>query len=375
LVWTPVGLQVLDYLNYTNIPPGRSYGDYPDGQPFTRQEFFHVTPGAPNNNTAAPLVVYINEWMAANNTTLLNTNNNNKYDDWFELYNPGNSPADLAGYFLTDNLSNKFQFAIPPGFVIPAHGFKLVWADGAPGLNNTNNPDLHVSFKLAQDGEQIGLFAGDGTLIDAVTFEPQFNDISQGRYPDGPGTNYFLAQATPRGPNTIWANRYPTLAPIADATIALSQTLSFTASASDPDMPPQTLGFTLDPGAPAGAMVDLMSGNFTWTPGTNQAPSTNVMTLRVTDNGTPALSVARTFRVIVRIAPVISNLMRQPNGDISFSVSTMVGKHYRVEYDNNLGDGNWVILQDNILATGTSLTINDSPGNQSQRFYRVVQID
>jgi len=57
LAWTPAGIQVLDYLNYTNIPPGRSYGDYPDGQPFTRQEFFRVTPGSANDNTAEPLVV------------------------------------------------------------------------------------------------------------------------------------------------------------------------------------------------------------------------------------------------------------------------------------------------------------------------------
>ena len=35
----------------------------------------------------------------------------------------------------------------------------------------------------------IALFAPDGTLIDGVTFGPQTTDVSQGRFPDGPGTN------------------------------------------------------------------------------------------------------------------------------------------------------------------------------------------
>src|SRR6185503_1775238 len=186
LAWTPsVAPQVLDYLNYAGIPADHSYGDYPDGQPFSRQEFYKVTAGLPNDNLSAPIVAFINEWMAANTGSLLNTNHGNRLDDWFELYNPGSTAVSLKDYFLTDNLSDKFQFAIPERYTIPAHGFLFVWADGEPGLNNTNDPALHVNFKLAQDGEQIGLFARDGTLIDAVTFGLQFNDYSEGRHPDG----------------------------------------------------------------------------------------------------------------------------------------------------------------------------------------------
>src|SRR6185436_6831669 len=81
LNWSPTaGPQVLDYFNYTNVTAGRSYGDYPDGQVFDRQEFYIATPGAPNNNQAPPLVVRINEWMAANSSTLLNTNHSNRFD-------------------------------------------------------------------------------------------------------------------------------------------------------------------------------------------------------------------------------------------------------------------------------------------------------
>src|SRR5439155_25175384 len=196
--------QITDYLTYSALASGLAYGDFPDGQPFHRQEFFRPTPRATNDNLAPPLVVYINEWMAANSGTLLNTNNSNHYDDWVELYNPGNASADLAGYFLTDNLTNKLQFEIPAGYVIPPHGFLLVWADSHSSLNSSNDPDLHVSVSLDQAGEQIGLFASDGRQIDAVTFEPQFTDLSQGRFPDGTGIIYFLLRPTPREPNTIW---------------------------------------------------------------------------------------------------------------------------------------------------------------------------
>ena len=49
-------------------------------------------------------------------------------------------------------------------------------------------PDLHVNFSLAAGGEQVGLFAPDGTAIDQVTFFGQINDVSLGRYPDGAPT-------------------------------------------------------------------------------------------------------------------------------------------------------------------------------------------
>ncbi len=42
--------QVLDYVDYTNLPPDWAYGSVPDGQAFTREPLFHATPGGPNNS-------------------------------------------------------------------------------------------------------------------------------------------------------------------------------------------------------------------------------------------------------------------------------------------------------------------------------------
>jgi hypothetical protein len=365
--------QITDYLTYSNVPPGRSYGDYPDGQPFFRQEFNAVTPRLPNSAAAPPIVAYINEWMAANTQTLLNTNNGNRYDDWFELYNPGNTNVSLDGHYLTDNLFNRLQFAIPPGYSIPANGYLLVWADGKPELNTNTDPALHVSFKLDNGGEQLGLFASDGTQIDAVTFEPQFNDVSQGRFPNGTGPIYFLAAPTPRAPNTTWANRYPVLSPIPDRSASVGELVAFTAMANDPDSPPQALAFSLDAGAPTNAMINAQTGLFTWTPTAGQAPSTNLITVRVTDNGTPALKAAQTFTVTVGLR--VTDISHSGGGQVSLTFGTIPGKTYRVEFKNDLNAPTWTPLGGNILANSNSLTVMDNMGSLPQRFYRVVQVD
>jgi len=195
--------QIIDYLNFESLAANRSYGSFPDGQLFDRQEFFYVTPHGTNNGTASPLVVYINEWMAAN-TGFIRDPADNDADDWFELYNPNAFMVDLGGAFLTDNLTNMADwFEIPNNghYTIPPFGRLLVWADGEAIQNSTNRADLHVNFSLRQAGEAIGLFAADGRLIDAVTFGTQTNNISQGRYPDGTGPIYFMISPTPRTAN------------------------------------------------------------------------------------------------------------------------------------------------------------------------------
>lgn len=377
LGWSPGGaLQVLDYLNYTNLPPDRSYGAFPDGQPFDRQPFHRVTPGATNNNAAPLITVYINEWMASNQSFLLNTNNGNRFTDWIELYNPGPDPANLEGYFLTDVLTDKTQFRIPAGYVIPPGGFLLVWADGEPTLNTNADPALHVNFRLAQSGEAIGLFASDGTRIDSVDFqtEPQFDNLSQGRFPDGPNPIYFLATPTPLAANSIWANRSPALAPVSDVTLLGGETLALTLSGSDPDAG-QTLAYSIAGNAPTGIVLNATSGAFTWTPSPAQTPGTNTITVRVTDNGLPSLSASQSFRVVVGVGFRVSNIARQPNGNVTFSFGATVGKTYRVEYKDDLSSATWLPLGPDRVATSPSVLIEDAIATNPQRFYRVLQLD
>jgi hypothetical protein len=105
-------------------------------------------------------------------------------------------------------------------------------------------------------------------------------------------------------------NQAPVLAAISNKTVMAGNTLAFTATATDGDLPANTLSFSLDPGAPAGASI-TSGGNFTWTPTSLQAPGNYLITVRVTDNGVPALSDAKAFAVAVPDRetgpPVITN--------------------------------------------------------------------
>ncbi len=296
--------QLVDYLNYTNLPANWSYGDAPDAQPFYRTPLFFTTPGATNNPASPPLTMFINEWLADNTHTLADPADGN-YEDWFELYNPGPNAADVGGYYLTDDLANPTKFLIPANgqYIVPPQGHLLVWADNESNQNNTNRADLHVNFSLSKGGEAIGLFAADGTTIDAVTFAAQASDVAEGRYPDGAANIFPMTTPTPGAANFL-PNTAPVLAAIAPQALTLGQTLNLTASATDADVPAQTLTYSLGADAPAGAVINSQSGLLTWTP--TAAPATNSMTVIVTDDGVPNLSAQQTFAVTVYLPPTIS---------------------------------------------------------------------
>lgn len=76
-------------------------------------------------------------------------------------------------------------------------------------------------------------------------------------------------------------NVAPVLALIPNQTNYVGNTVSFTAGATDADVPGNLLTFGLVAGVPAGAMINATSGVFSWTPTDAQAPSTNVIGARV----------------------------------------------------------------------------------------------
>jgi hypothetical protein len=357
-------VQVVDYLNYSALPANYSYGDFPDGQPFYRQAMFKFTPGATNSQSLPPISVSINEWMAENTATLLDPGTL-KYDDWFEIYNPSNTAANLAGYYLTDTLTNQFQFQIPAGYTVPPHGFLLVWADSKPSANTNTSPDLHVNFKLDKTGEAIGLFAPDGTAIDALTFGPQTADISEGRFPDGSAFRSFMTTPTPRT-NNIVPNTPPVLAPIPDRALVKGQKLSFTASATDSDQPPQTLTYSLGPGAPFGATINPSTGQFSWTP---VLLRTNTVSVIVTDNGSPSMSATQTFTVTVYPPPELASLT-QSGGQFTFTWQAPSGLTYQVEYKDDLNALSWTSIGSPLSGNDGNLTFTNALTGQ-RRFFRL----
>ncbi|HEY5911572.1 MAG TPA: lamin tail domain-containing protein [Verrucomicrobiae bacterium] len=359
---TNAQLHVLDYLSYTNLTPNHSFGSFPDAQVFERQEFYFVTPAATNIGSPEPITVRINEWMASNTNTILDPVTG-KYADWFELYNYGTNAANLDGFYLSDTITNADKFRIPPGYIIPPHGFLLVWADNK---ETNGTPDLHVTFKMDKTGEALGLFGASGQPIDYVTYGPQVENVSMGRYPDGGAAINSMVVPTPRT-NNIY-NTAPVLAPIADRTVYPGQTVSVFAEAHDYDVPAQTLTYSLGPGAPAGASINPSTGQFTWT--TPPGSSTNQVTIVVSDNGVPNLSASQTFIIIVNIAPALTGVGLSGN-QFSFGFATAVGRTYQVEYSDTLAPAGWLALGSPILGTGDVVPITVDIRLSAHRFYRV----
>jgi len=148
-------------------------------------------PNNPGDTTIVPL--RINEILASNDGST--SDENGEFDDWFEIYNPNNESVDIAGYYLTDNLSNAKLAQIPTGkpeTIIPPLGFLVIWCDGTP-----DQGPLHVSFKLSGSGEQVGLYKANESVVDTFSFGPQNSDISFGRIPDGTNNWQLIQQPSP----------------------------------------------------------------------------------------------------------------------------------------------------------------------------------
>jgi hypothetical protein len=77
-------------------------------------------------------------------------------------------------------------------------------------------------------------------------------------------------------------NTAPVLTAIPAQTVNEGNLLTFTATATDADVPSNTLTYSLV-GAPAGAAINSTTGVFTWTPTEAQGPGNFTFTVRVSD--------------------------------------------------------------------------------------------
>ncbi|MGD0262554.1 MAG: Ig-like domain-containing protein, partial [Verrucomicrobiota bacterium] len=118
-------------------------------------------------------------------------------------------------------------------------------------------------------------------------------------------------------------NTPPVLPAQTNQTVNMLTTLTVINTATDYDLPPQTLTYSLlNP--PAGASINT-SGVITWTPTSAQAPGTNTITTRVTDSGSPALSATNSFTVVVldvNIAPVLPVIANQTVNELTLLTVT-----------------------------------------------------
>lgn len=268
----------------------------------------------------------------------------NTRDEFIELHNvsafavPLYDPAFPAN---TWRLRKAVSFDFPPGTSIPVGGHLVVVS-----FNPTAEPATAAAFrtaygigmsvnlvgpylgKLDNSSDRIDLFKPDppqtapspdeGLVPYVLADRVLYGDLPPWpTSPDGLGhtlqrvnsalygndpVNWAAAAPTP-GSNNFGSsvNSPPTLSPIGNKTVIESNLLSFTAVASDTDTPTQTLTFSLDVGAPAGASI-TPAGAFTWRPTEAQGPGGYSVTVRVTDNGSPNLSDTETISITVNEA-------------------------------------------------------------------------
>ena len=161
-------------------------------------------------------------------------------------------------------------------------------------------------------------------------------------------------------------NAPPVLTTIPDRTAVLGEIVSFTASATDSDLPAQLVTFDFVGEVPAGATLDATNGVFSWTANT---VGTNTISIRATDHGTLALSDTKTFNVIVNGSWLITAITLSSNV-VTLNWNAISGRVYNVEYKNSLNDSAWLPFATNIPATSNSAMIADTVTN-AQRIYRI----
>ena len=159
--------------------------------------------------------------------------------------------------------------------------------------------------------------------------------------------------------------------PVPDLIIRPGSRLIVTNMTYDPDIPPNTLTFSLGTGAPVGAAIDASNGLFTWQPTAAQADSTNAVTVWVTDDGSPPLSHSTTFRVIVpRLSPITLASLSLTNRQFRLGVSADSGISYSLQASTNLES--WVSLTTVSAADADFELVDTNAAAFPYRFYRVV---
>ncbi|MBU6401787.1 MAG: lamin tail domain-containing protein, partial [Verrucomicrobia bacterium] len=134
------------------------------------------SPGAVDPAPAGPLrAVVINEFLAHWHQGVAG---------FIELYNHSNQSVDLSGCWLSDDpATNKFQ--IPPGTSIGPRGFAVF-------------PRNSLNFGLSAKGLTVYFLDPTGTgILDTERFEPETENVSIGRFPDGAADFYPLANPSP----------------------------------------------------------------------------------------------------------------------------------------------------------------------------------
>jgi hypothetical protein len=366
---------VLDYVDYENISPNDSYGSFPDGQSFNRQEFFQATPGASNNATATPPPSFIDYTSLASVYT----------QNFDSLPDPGATSVDTTNPVTingtTYSLANPYDFAFPVdssgssgGLGIPAlagwYGTSVLLSrfgatDGDQtsggqisfGLPGNSNRALGLLATSTTGGTAFGVRFINGTGMTLNRMNLQFTGevwrqsnksktLQFYYFIDPTGTNTFSAGATAflPGLNVNFPAVVADSGGVAvDGTLTLNQTNLSVLDQTITNWPP-------------GAALWLV---WQMTDSTGKAQGLGIDNL--------SFSASIPLPVPVNIQTSGTNLFLNWTG--------VAGQIYQLEYTTNLTDSAWTPVGNPVTGTGGTLTTTNNLGNSSQCFFRLQLVN
>jgi hypothetical protein len=371
--------QVLDYLNYSNVPPNDSYGSFPDGQSFARQIFYQPTPGGANNGLAAPPPSFV----------AYQTPGSVYVQNFDSLPDPGSTSVDSGNPVTIDgitySLPNPYDFAFPVSASGNNGGLGLAAMAGWYGLAS---PSASVGVRFgATDGDQTtggqisfgpenGSNRALGLLATSTTGYTAFGlKLINGT---GQGLNYINVQCT----SEVWrqSNLAKTLEfyYFIDPTGSNAFTTSETAFVSA-----LNVNFPTVSGDVGGAAVDGTATNNQaalavvnqpishWPAGGalwlvwEMASSTGKSQGLAIDN----LSFSATAQAVLS---AVSMTAQATGANVVLTWPGLAGQMYQVQYKTNLTDASWLPLNGPAQGAGASLSLTNSLGAAPRRFYRLA---
>jgi len=143
--------------------------------------------------------------------------------------------------------------------------------------------------------------------------------------------------------------------------------------AEDPDLPANLLIFDAAVPLPAGASLDSTTGVLTWAVPDSLVDGTNLLAIRVSDDGSPAMTATNFLAVRTSPRPLIE-AGATLNGEIELRWTGIPGRRYQLQYAVEVDAAFWINLGEPVTAQADEIVLNQ-PGGTGQRFYRLLLLD
>jgi serine/threonine protein kinase len=151
-----------------------------------------------------------------------------------------------------------------------------------------------------------------GETPDGLTLNEKTGELRwQPREADGPGRVEVVVEARLAGQEkpaatqtvTIVVNEVdeaPRVEAVPPQSVVAGNPIRVSIVASDSDLPESSLRFQLAPGAPQGALIDPLSGEFEWTPPASMSPTRQTVLVLVSTQANPKTHTAQTIQINVQ---------------------------------------------------------------------------